>query len=86
MRHNGGGRSPTLETIRMIENTIKDNNGKFTKTQVWRVLPRKVMYETYSKAFDYLKESNKITFNSKTVVWIYYPELFSSLLAQAKSD
>ena len=31
-------RSPTLETIRMVEETIEENNGEYNKTQLWEKL------------------------------------------------
>lgn len=74
--------SPTLETIRMIENKIKSNNGKYTKTQLWKKLPKQTMYQTYKVALDYLLDSNKIVMNSHKVTWIYYPKLFKKLMSQ----
>ena len=53
-------RSPTLETVMMIEKTIKENSGELNKTELWKKLPRKVMWQTYSFVLDYLQEINKI--------------------------
>ncbi len=39
-------RSPTLETVKMVESMIKDNSGEFKKTQIWEKLPRKIMWPT----------------------------------------
>ncbi len=72
--------SPTLETVRMIEDAIKKNNRKYTKTALWENLPKKVMYQTYKVALDYLIDSNKVALNSHKVTWMYYPEVFKKLL------
>ena len=54
-------RSPTLETVKMVEVTIKDNSGEFKKTQIWERLPRKIMWPTYLIILDYLEGENKET-------------------------
>ena len=39
-------RSPTLDTVRMVEMTIAENSpGR--KTQIWENLPKKVMWPTF---------------------------------------
>lgn len=74
--------SPTLETIKMVEETIKSNNGKYAKTKLWEELPKKVMYQTYKTILDYLMESNQVVMNSHKVTWIYDQDLFDKLRAQ----
>lgn len=80
--------SPTLETVLMIEDFIRDNSGKYTKVQVWRNLPRKVMYQTFCVAFDYLTESSKISseFGADKIVWVWNPELVKKVLKQRKAE
>ncbi|MDP4038975.1 MAG: hypothetical protein Q8P57_00110 [Candidatus Pacearchaeota archaeon] len=41
-------RSPTLDTVFMVESFIKENSGEFTRTEIWNNLPKKVMWQTYS--------------------------------------
>lgn len=72
--------SPTLDTIKMVEQVVKENSRKYTKTQLWRKLPKQTMYQTYKVALDYLIDSNKVALNSHKVTWIYYPELFKKLM------
>ncbi len=80
--------SPTLETVRMIEEFIRDNSGKYTKVQVWRDLPRKVMYQTFCVAFDYLTDSSKISsdFGGNKIVWIWNQELVKKVLKQRRAE
>ncbi len=69
-------RSPTLDTVFMVEQTIKKYGGEFTKRKVWQKLPRKVMWQTYLVILDYLQEINKIGISKKGIlVYIWNPAL-----------
>ena len=48
-------RSPTLETVLMVEQTIDKYSGEFNKTELWKRLPRKVMWQTYLVILDYCR-------------------------------
>ena len=75
--------SPTLDTLRMIEKTIRDNNGELTKTAVWKALPNQMQYQTYKKAIDYFLKQNKITLErDNRITWIHYPALYKKLMEQ----
>ncbi len=80
----GRASSPTLETVQMIEAFIRKNSpsGELTKTQVWKRLPRKVMYQTFCAAFEYLMASGKIAFagNRLGVIWTWNPKLIQKAL------
>jgi len=74
-------RSPTLETVRMVERTIKDNSAEFKKTQIWEELPRKIMWSTYLTILDYLEEINKIIINDEgVIIYIWNPVLLKKVL------
>ena len=69
-------RSPTLETVLMVERTIEKYSGELGRTQLWKKLPRKVMWQTYLVILDYLETNNKILFDKDgAIVWIWNPEL-----------
>jgi len=69
-------RSPTLETVKMVEETINKYSGEFKKTQLWEKLPRKIMWPTYLIILNYLEEINKIiTSDSGVITYIWNPEL-----------
>lgn len=73
-------RSPTLSTVLMIEKFIEDNSGEFNKTELWKQLPRKVMWQTYLVVLDYLQSINKIAIDSVGVVgYIWNPKLVKIL-------
>ncbi|MFT4311550.1 MAG: hypothetical protein ACMXX7_02905 [Candidatus Woesearchaeota archaeon] len=67
--------SPTLESVKMVENTIKKYSQEYTKYQLWKKLPKKMMYQTYCTIFDYLL-NNKIMVDKKDgiVFWTYDPD------------
>lgn len=67
--------SPTLESVLMVEKTTKEYSGELGKYQLWKKLPRKMMYQTFQSILCYLTESNKIIIDHDgKVVWIWDPE------------
>ena len=47
-------RSPTLETVLMVERTIEEYSGELNRTELWKKLPKKVMWQTYLVILNYL--------------------------------
>ena len=73
-------RSPNLGTVLMIEKTIEEYSGEFNRTEIWKKLPRKVMWQTYLIVLDYLENINKIAFDREgTVGYIWNPKLAKML-------
>jgi len=65
-------RSPTLETVLMVEKTIEKYSGEFDRTSLWKNLPKKVMWQTYLVILDYLQSINKIAIGSNDkIVYIW---------------
>lgn len=63
---------PRLDTVLMVEDTIKNLKTYPTKNKLWRALPRMVMWQTFNLILDYLEKSNKIIIDKKgEVVWIF---------------
>src|SRR3989344_9133723 len=54
IKQNPFARWQTLETVLMVEKTINDHSGEFNRTQLWKKLPKKVMWQTYLIILDYL--------------------------------
>ena len=66
----------------MIEKTIKEADIPPKRTELWKSLPKKMMYQTFKTALDYLDASGKIMIDRKQrVVWIASdnPKLLSLL-------
>ena len=63
--------SPTLNTIFMVEKTLKDDGELLTLAELKRKLPRKVMHGTLLQILDYLQFSGKIIIGTKGILWIF---------------
>jgi len=71
-------RSPQLDTIRMVEDFIREHSGDYKRRALWEALPRRMMYQTFRQIIEYLLESGKIALDrTGYVVWIHNPELFA---------
>lgn len=72
---NSVARSPTLQTVLMVEKFIDDNSGEFKKTELFKKLPKKVMWQTFQIIIEYLESTLKIAYdNEGYVVYIWNPE------------
>ena len=58
-------RYPRLDTVMMVEDFIKKHSGEFKIYQLWKSLPKKVMYQTYKIIIAYLLDINKIAVDSE---------------------
>lgn len=67
-------RYPRLDTVLMVEQFIQDHSGEYTIYQLWKNLPRKMMYQTYKLILSYLLSINKIAVDSDNVVGYIWNE------------
>jgi len=65
--------SPTLNTVLMVEETIRKARGLIKVAQIKKALPKKVMHSTLLQILNYLQFSGKIAITTKGVVWIFAP-------------
>jgi hypothetical protein len=64
--------NPTLETIRMVEQTLSKMRDYPSKNRLWRALPKQVQYPTFKAVLDYLEESCKIIYDKDgAIIWTY---------------
>ena len=76
-------RSPTLDTVLMVERAIEKYSGEFNRTEVWKRLPKKVMWQTFLVILEYLESINKIAFDREgKIAYIWNPELAKRLRAR----
>jgi len=76
MIQNANARSPTLQTVLMVEKFIKDKSGEYKKTELFNNLPRKVMWQTFQVIVEYLESTARIAINRDGyIVYIWNPEL-----------
>ncbi len=68
-------RSPNLQTILMVEDFIKENSAEFNTTNLWKSLPRKVMWQTFKIIIAYLQSINKIAIDNAGKVGYIWDEV-----------
>jgi hypothetical protein len=80
IKKNPFARSPTLGTVLMVEKFIEENSGEYNYTEIWKKLPKKVMWQTYLIILDYLQSINKIGWDKNGVVaYLWNPELLKKI-------
>jgi hypothetical protein len=68
-------RYPRLDTVLMVEKSLYKDRSDLTIGQIWKKLPKKVLWTTYVTILDYLEYSGKIIIEKdRTVTWIWDPE------------
>lgn len=64
--------SPTLNTVIMVENTLKKMEGSIiTVAELKRRLPKQVNHNTLKLILEYLEDCNKIAVSIKGITWIH---------------
>ena len=73
-------RSPTLQTVLMVEKWIEKYSGTYKKTELFNSLPRKVMWQTFQVIMEYLESIHKIVYDADGfVVYIWNPAFFEKV-------
>ena len=73
-------RYPRLDTVLMIEKTIRNSKSDFKTREIWKNLPKKVMWQTFKTTLDYLEYSGKIHIDEKGhIIWIWNPSKINEL-------
>ena len=75
--------SPTLESVFMVEETIQKHSRECGKYQLWKKLPKKMMYQTFQVILDYLEQSGKILIDKEgCIIWTFNPERIKRLIKE----
>ena len=75
--------SPTLESVLMVERAAQKYSQECGKYQLWKKLPKKMMYQTFQVILNYLEESSKIIIDSDgCVIWTYNPKRIKKLIEE----
>ena len=78
--------SPTLETVQMVEDIIREAKEVIKIAELKRRLPRKVNHNTLKVILSYLQKSGKIEFTPDGVVWIFMPkEDIAAILSKGRT-
>ena len=75
---------PRLDTVLLVEDTIRKSPKELTRTGLYHVLEGRVMYQTLKVILDYLKKSNKITYSDNKIVWIFSNEKLDKAVSRGK--
>jgi len=66
--------------VEFSEKTIDKYSGDYNRTELWRKLPKKVMWQTYLVVLDYLQDINKIAIDKMgKIAYIWNPSLAKKL-------
>jgi len=75
--------NPTLESVLMVEDAARRYSQEYGKYQLWKKLPRKMMYQTYQTILDYLQDSGKLMVDDDgMVIWTYNPKRIRELTSR----
>jgi hypothetical protein len=76
-------RSPSLESVRIVENTIRRYSQECGKIQLWEKLPEKIVFQTFQFILGYLKDSGKILIDEDgCIMWVFDPEGIRNVLSK----
>lgn len=75
--------SPTLDSVLMVEKAIQEHSQEYGKYQLWKRLPKKMMYQTFQVILDYLEQSGKIIIDEDgCIMWTYNPRRIKKLISE----
>ena len=74
-------RYPRLDTILMVEKALYKHRSGKTVTEIWKNLPKQVMWNTFLLILDYLEYSGKIHVEpaDRTITWLWNPAKVAEL-------
>ena len=77
--------SPRLDTVLMTEEFIETHSGEYNQIELFRNLPKKMMWRTFKIILYYLENLHKIVINKDgTITWIWNPTLIEKYLKNKK--
>lgn len=75
--------SPTLESVFMVEETIQKYSQECGKYQLWKKLPKKMMYQTFQVILEYLEQSGKILIDEEgCIIWTFNPARIKRMIRE----
>lgn len=74
---------PQLDTVLLVEDRIRKQKEVPSKTALWRMLNKRVMFQTLTTILDYLEYSGKIYTTKKgEILWVYNPERIKKMIRE----
>ena len=65
---------PTLKTVIMVENILKDAKEPITRYEIMKRMKNKIMRQSLNVVIQYLVEKNMVIDSEKGVLWVYTPK------------
>jgi len=62
---------PSLKTVLMVEEVLKNAELAISKEELKRRLPTKIMHQTLNVVLNYIEDRGMIAQTEKGIVWIY---------------
>lgn len=60
-----------MSTMLMVERTIKESEEPPRKMQLYKAIPKSMMYQTFERTLEYLEAHNQIVYDKEgRIVWI----------------
>jgi len=79
--------APRLDTVLMVEEFIEEHCGGYTQIELFKNLPKKMMWRTFKIILYYLESIHKIVINKDgTITWIWNPKLVEKYLKSKNLD
>ncbi len=75
---------PRLDTVMMVEETIRKAKEYPSKRQLLQALPKEIMYQTFNVILEYLEDSGKIVIKDRKIIWIYNPKLVKKYMSRSE--
>ena len=67
----------------MVEKTIEKYSQECGKYQLWKKLPKKMMYQTFQVILGYLEESGKIMIDDEgCIIWTWNPKRVRKIIRE----
>lgn len=64
---------PSLKTVLMVEDVLKNADGLLTREQIKEKLPKQIMHQTLNVILGYLENRGMIVDGHKGVLWTFNP-------------
>ena len=75
--------SPTLDSVLLVEKAIQKHSQECGRYQLWKKLPKKMMYQTFHVILEYLEDSGKIIIDKDgIIIWTHDPQGIKKILQQ----
>jgi len=83
MKQESKAHSPTLESVILVEKAVQKHSQECGKYQLWKKLPKKMMYQTFQTILTYLEDSGKIMLDKDGIlIWTYDPKGIKKILTK----